>query len=184
MAYGEVTVYDAAWANQGLQTSSAVGNTGLFAGMDIDPLTGLLRQCPLVQFHEWRFFGRDPIGYKGGIDLYEYVGDDPLTRTDPQGLWLTGDTVPGIPFGQGVNINPPLPTPQYPGPFVCGNGSRKVVVGHVDESMGWYDLAVKFETAPGYYDGFTGHTMYVYQGTFILQRELRHKYSEVRFLNV
>jgi RHS repeat-associated protein len=33
-----------------------------------------------------RFVNRDPIGYSGGINLYEYVGDDPLTRTDPKGL--------------------------------------------------------------------------------------------------
>ena len=32
-----------------------------------------------------RFINTDPISYKGGINLYEYVGDDPLTRTDPSG---------------------------------------------------------------------------------------------------
>ena len=32
------------------------------------------------------FVGRDPIGTAGGINLYEYVGDDPLERTDPMGL--------------------------------------------------------------------------------------------------
>ena len=30
----------------------------------------------------------DPIGYKGGVNLYEYVGDSALTRTDPNGLWF------------------------------------------------------------------------------------------------
>jgi hypothetical protein len=32
------------------------------------------------------FLRRDPIGYRGGINLYEYCGDDPLTGTDPLGL--------------------------------------------------------------------------------------------------
>ena len=30
-------------------------------------------------------FSHDPAGYRGGINLYEYCGDDPLTRTDPSG---------------------------------------------------------------------------------------------------
>src|SRR3972149_6083473 len=31
------------------------------------------------------FISRDPIGYKGGINLYEYVGDSPLMRSDASG---------------------------------------------------------------------------------------------------
>lgn len=30
----------------------------------------------------------DPIGYKDDLDLYTYVGDDPINRTDPQGTVL------------------------------------------------------------------------------------------------
>ncbi|MHB9082099.1 MAG: RHS repeat-associated core domain-containing protein [Pirellulaceae bacterium] len=37
--------------------------------------------------HLGRFCSRDPIGYEGGINLLEYVGDSPLMRTDPSGLW-------------------------------------------------------------------------------------------------
>ena len=46
-----------------------------------------------------RFITRDPIKYKGGINLYEYVRDNPTNRTDPRGLipldpeahgWLQG----------------------------------------------------------------------------------------------
>jgi hypothetical protein len=33
-----------------------------------------------------RFIERDPIEYKGGMNQYEYVGDDPLMRTDPNGM--------------------------------------------------------------------------------------------------
>jgi RHS repeat-associated protein len=32
-----------------------------------------------------RFLQTDPIGYDGGVNLYSYVGDDPVDRTDPSG---------------------------------------------------------------------------------------------------
>ena len=33
-----------------------------------------------------RFLSRDPIGYRSGMNLYGYVGDRPMARTDPLGL--------------------------------------------------------------------------------------------------
>jgi RHS repeat-associated protein len=33
-----------------------------------------------------RFLQPDPIGYKDGPNIYEYVGDDPFDRSDPTGL--------------------------------------------------------------------------------------------------
>ena len=32
-----------------------------------------------------RWMSEDPNGYNGGVNLYDYVGDSPLTRTDPEG---------------------------------------------------------------------------------------------------
>ena len=31
-------------------------------------------------------FSHDPIGYRGGINLYEYCGDGPVNAVDPEGL--------------------------------------------------------------------------------------------------
>jgi hypothetical protein len=38
--------------------------------------------APTAQAH---FLQTDPVGYKDDIDLYAYVSDDPLNRTDPTG---------------------------------------------------------------------------------------------------
>jgi RHS repeat-associated protein len=40
-----------------------------------------------------RWINADPIGYEGGINLYEYVGYSPLTYTDPMGLIAGGGVI-------------------------------------------------------------------------------------------
>ncbi len=97
-AFGQVTVYDPNWANPS-QTSS-VGNTRLFGGMDIDPLTGAYYDnARWYNPTNGTFLGRDPIGYGSGINLYEYVGDNPLVRIDPRGTET-------IPIGGNQFLNP------------------------------------------------------------------------------
>ncbi len=42
-----------------------------------------------------RFLSRDPIGFSGGVNLYEYAGANPSTFADPRGLFVEEATVGG-----------------------------------------------------------------------------------------
>jgi RHS repeat-associated protein len=58
-----------------------------FTGRRLDPETGFYHlrardYAPMIG----RFVQPDPIGMAGGVNLYAYVGNDPLNRTDPSGL--------------------------------------------------------------------------------------------------
>ncbi len=49
-----------------------------------------------------RFIIRDPIGYSGGINVYNYVGNSPTILSDPEGLaglvTTTPRWIPGVPW--------------------------------------------------------------------------------------
>ena len=70
-------------------------------------------------------FSHDPIGYRGGMDLYEYCGDDPTMYLDPAGTdWGEAPNVPGGPqclslgscHRPGFNPFDPQPGPATPAP--------------------------------------------------------------------
>ena len=84
-AYGKVTYHNADGSVAGTQAST-VGNPYLFTGRRLDSETGLqYSRARYYDFELGRFIGRDPIGYWGGINLYEYVGGRPLVSVDPTG---------------------------------------------------------------------------------------------------
>jgi RHS repeat-associated protein len=78
-------VYDA-YGNVTSETNSAVDSLFLFTARPLDPDTGL--QNNLNRWYDpavGRWLSEDPIGYNGGINLYEYVNDNPLLLVDPAG---------------------------------------------------------------------------------------------------
>jgi RHS repeat-associated protein len=44
-----------------------------------------------------RWMSRDPIGYEGGVNLYGYVGGDPINYVDPDGLEPMPALTPTVP---------------------------------------------------------------------------------------
>ena len=62
-----------------------------FTGRELDSASNLLYyRARWYDPSQGRFLSEDPIGFKGGLDLYSYVWDDPVNLVDPLGRfpWL------------------------------------------------------------------------------------------------
>ena len=70
-------------------SGAANGSTYQFAGRENDG-TGLYFNRARYYNPGWgRFISEDPIGLRGGINVYAYAGNNPVSLTDPSGLSAT-----------------------------------------------------------------------------------------------
>jgi RHS repeat-associated protein len=84
-------VYDS--FGQIVQQSGTVLNPYTYTGREIDPESGLYYYR--ARFYDpaiGRFISEDPIGFRGGINLFTYVEGNPTNFTDPTGFQVFEDT--------------------------------------------------------------------------------------------
>ena len=66
---------------------SEIGNRYTFQGREIDWDTGLTYfRARWYNPETGRWLSKDPIGISGGLNLYAFVGNNPVNFTDPSGL--------------------------------------------------------------------------------------------------
>jgi len=99
-------------------TSSAIGNELLYTGRRLDPETGLqLNRNRFYAAGLGRWVNRDPIGYRGGMNLYGYVSGRPLIGLDSLGLAdCYTDQWGRIICPDDYPPSPPAPVPGRPAP--------------------------------------------------------------------
>ncbi len=101
-AYGNTLIFtgpgaDGVWFTDDDVQSSFGANNIIYCGYNFDPETQLYyvrnrTYAPALG----RWIQRDPIGYAGGINLYDYAGSRPLVVADPNGAlpWWTWFFIP------------------------------------------------------------------------------------------
>ncbi len=74
-------------------------NSYTFTGREIDGLGINYYRARYYNPQTGRFISEDPIGFRGGINKYAYVGNDPIDFNDPFGMDKKGPPICGGTFG-------------------------------------------------------------------------------------
>jgi RHS repeat-associated protein len=80
-----------------LYENSRFGDGYAYTGREWDKETGLYYyRARYYDPMEGRFVSRDPIGYKGGTNLFSYTSNNPISYNDPTGLVKWSGTMAGV----------------------------------------------------------------------------------------
>jgi len=135
--------------------SSAYSNEILYCGYRLDPETSLILGSTAVTIANYQvrtrelitqfstFDVRDSIGYRGGINLYEYVGDSPITRTDPAGFDWVWPWDPNAVWWGPFAPDPVTSTPYTPHWCPVARKPKRCTQWDVDEDTKGYNKCVK-----------------------------------------
>ena len=139
--------------------TGTLANPYTYTGRELDPETGLMHYRrryydPLPG----RFVSQDPLGLRAGLNLYRYVGNNPLRYLDPNGLASVDSSCPDCPSGQwemdikhGISFGLIFGVSRTVVDFTCKGGQQRCR-GYVDcGSVGlqavisWSFASVEFE---------------------------------------
>jgi RHS repeat-associated protein len=157
-------LYDSFGNTLGMWGQLAAGNTYRFSSKEQDVRSGLY-----YYGYRWydanlqRWVNRDPIGERGGINLYGFVGNNPINKIDYFGLAYgnpisgpSGPVGPSDPYSFGGGYYPSgylyVPAPKVPDAqiFVFGGGEAKLPAGQ----GGWESATFGgYDNTHGYYLG-------------------------------
>ncbi len=101
-------LYDA-WGNKLAVTSSgSIAQYG-YTGREPDETGLIYYRARYYDPSVGRFTQRDPIGFKGGLNLYAYVSGNPVNKTDPTGMldlyYGPNNPIPGVANADKSGIN-------------------------------------------------------------------------------
>ena len=83
--YGNIIILNANFTTAPAGTVPMVNN--LYQGMALDPVTGLYyERARWYSASLGTWISQDPAGYVNGADTYQFVGDGPVGRVDPEGM--------------------------------------------------------------------------------------------------
>jgi RHS repeat-associated protein len=152
--YGKPTIRE---PNDAIRATSQFGNRYMFTGREYDAATGLYYyRARYYKPSLGQFMQTDPIGYPGGLNLYTYVGNNPLNWTDHWGLCKDPNSEITLPSGE--IIPKPADVSVFQNANMASKMSAKEFYNHV-KSGGEWDYKIrdrKYEKFGNFNYGVTG----------------------------